>query len=144
MKRNQRGFTLIEILVVLVVLAALMGLAIPSYINVVEKSRRQEALTALGAVKESSQRAYGTNGVYPTAVDFAQLDFDPNAQTAAGTQRHFNYGIVSGDQAFTVTATRNSWQFPAFGARACVIAIDQTGAVTITENDEDPPASTQA
>ena len=146
MKRNERGFTLIEILIVLVVLAALAGLAIPGYINTVEKSRRQEALIALTATKDALQRAYALNGAYPTialSADFAQLDFDPNTSTAAGTRRHFNYQINSNATGFVVSAERNDVGFPEFGANPYTVTLNQAGVVTTTEAEGAAPASTE-
>ncbi len=44
LRKNKKGFTLLEILIVLVILAVLAGLAIPAYQSAVEKSRAQEAV----------------------------------------------------------------------------------------------------
>lgn len=141
MKRNEKGFTLIEILIVLVVLAALAGLAIPGYISTVEKSRRQEALAGLIATKDSLQRFYALASAYPTigggsagsVANFSQLDFDPNAPTAAGTTRHFNYAIWSAATTFTVTATRNSTDFLGFGVAPYATTVNQAGTVTTAD-----------
>lgn len=146
MKRNKKGFTLIEILIVLVVLAALAGLAIPGYINTVEKSRKQEALVALAAAKDSLERASSLTNDYPIireGTDFSQLDFDPNAQASAASRRHFNYSIGSTNTTFTVTALRNSVDFPLFGANPYQVQINQLGTITVAETTGTPPASTQ-
>ena len=45
--RCSRGFTLVELMIVLVIATILLAIAVPSYMNQVRQSRRTEARTAL-------------------------------------------------------------------------------------------------
>ena len=51
MNKNSKGFSLIEIIVVLIILGALAMLAVPSYFSWITKSKAAEALVALGNYK---------------------------------------------------------------------------------------------
>ena len=66
MKRNQ-GFTLIEVMIVVVIVAILAAVAIPSYQNSIQKTRRADAKEALTRVAASEERYFFTNNEY-TAV----------------------------------------------------------------------------
>ena len=46
-RRNTQGFTLIELMIVLVIAAIILGLAYPSYVDYVRKSKRGDAQQAL-------------------------------------------------------------------------------------------------
>lgn len=62
---NKKGFTLIEMLVVIVVLGILGAISYPFYLNVVEKSRYAEAKAYLGSLRSHIQQYKLENGKYP-------------------------------------------------------------------------------
>ncbi|WP_428897348.1 prepilin-type N-terminal cleavage/methylation domain-containing protein [Parelusimicrobium proximum] len=69
---RKKGFTLIEISVVVVIIAVLAALAVPAYQKSVEKSKNAEAVTILNKIKsEQSKRAAFNNGEY--AGKFSEL-----------------------------------------------------------------------
>ncbi len=55
MRRNQKGFTLMELMVVIVIVAILAAVAVPLYINYVKDAQRTEAKGAIGAVITAEQ-----------------------------------------------------------------------------------------
>jgi type IV pilus assembly protein PilE len=62
--RPAGGFTLVELMVVIVIAGALLAIAIPSYIDKVRKSRRVEAKTALLDIAGREERFFNTNNTY--------------------------------------------------------------------------------
>jgi type IV pilus assembly protein PilE len=58
------GFTLVELMIVVVVLTMLAAIAIPSYSNQIRKSRRSEAKSALLDLAGREERYMATNGTY--------------------------------------------------------------------------------
>jgi prepilin-type N-terminal cleavage/methylation domain-containing protein len=109
MRRNQKGFTLMELMVVIVIVAILAAVAVPLYINYVKDAQRTEAKGAIGAVITAEQTYYQLHGEY------ADDTFVPNP--AAGdsmqalncdlTEALKNWDIKVTDannQGFTVTA----------------------------------------
>jgi type IV pilus assembly protein PilE len=68
--RRTKGFTLIELIVVMVIASILAAIAIPSYSNYVRKSRRTDAKTALLNLASLEERYFSTANVYSaTATD---------------------------------------------------------------------------
>jgi type IV pilus assembly protein PilE len=62
--RRDRGFTLVELIVAMVILATLAAIAIPSYSIYVLKSHRTEAKSALLDLASLEERYFSTAGTY--------------------------------------------------------------------------------
>lgn len=133
-ERSQKGFTLLEILIVIVIVGVLAALAVPAYTASVEKSRKQEAYKNLGAVRQSQQRYWAAYGRYATGRNaYNQLDYNPSAVTP-GNIMHFTYGAPSATvTGYRVTATRNSTDFPVGAGRipaGYTVRINENGTIT--------------
>jgi type IV pilus assembly protein PilE len=59
-----RGFTLIELMIVVVIIAILASIAIPSYNHYIQRSRRSDALAALSQDQSILERCYAQNFDY--------------------------------------------------------------------------------
>jgi type IV pilus assembly protein PilE len=60
------GFTLIELMIVIVIISILASIAVAAYSSSVRKSRRTEAKTALSDFAAREERLYATQNVYST------------------------------------------------------------------------------
>lgn len=68
MKVRQRGFTLIEMMVVVLIIGILSAVAFPSYVSYVQKSRRFEAQAVMYEVSAYMERYYTENNSYTGAA----------------------------------------------------------------------------
>jgi len=64
MSRRADGFTLVELMVVIVIATILLTIAIPSYQSQIRKSRRTEARTALLDLASREERYFSANNNY--------------------------------------------------------------------------------
>jgi type IV pilus assembly protein PilE len=62
------GFSLIELMVVVVIIAILASIAVPAYTGSVRKSRRTEAKTALLDLAAREERYFATQNIYTTST----------------------------------------------------------------------------
>jgi type IV pilus assembly protein PilE len=73
-KRDSSGFTLIELMIVVVVVAVLSAIALPSFMDSIRKSRRAEAVASISAIEQAQERwranntTYAANSVLSTAA----------------------------------------------------------------------------
>ena len=60
-----RGFTLVELLVVMAILAVLMTLAIPRYFHSIDRAKETALRQTLAVTRDAIDKFYGDNGRYP-------------------------------------------------------------------------------
>ncbi|MDP1681623.1 MAG: prepilin-type N-terminal cleavage/methylation domain-containing protein, partial [Burkholderiales bacterium] len=68
-RRQGKGFTLVELLVVLAIIALLVSIAAPRYFNSVEKSKEVVLKQDLSTMRDALDKYYGDTGKYPDSLD---------------------------------------------------------------------------
>ena len=110
--RRQHGFTLIELMIVVAVIAILAAIAIPNYLEQTRKGRRADAVRAVGQLQLSQERWRAENPAYGTMVQLGA----PEASS------FYTFTVPSNTAtAYTITATRAGAQ-----------ATDRCGNLTAT------------
>ena len=131
MKRNRRGFTLVELAVVVVIIGVLAAFAVPRFMSSVERSKAAEAFNYLSALQGAQERFHAHGGTY--ADELTDLDIK------LSVPKYFSVGTpaagATGDlqDSWTLTLTR-------MGASAGYGEY----TVTFTEEGYDPENSTIA
>ncbi len=83
--RSKKGFTLIELMIVVAIIGILAAIAIPNFLKFQAKSKMSEAKTNLGAIYTGQLAYFGEQNKYS---DFNAINWNP-----AGTPRyHFALG----------------------------------------------------
>lgn len=120
--RRPSGFTLIELMVVVVIATILLSIAIPSYLSQVRQSRRTEAKTALLDLAGREESYFSTNGSQYTsaASDLGYTAFGSGSPTGSG----YYYLFVCSPAAATCNglAIPNPPGAPSFQVVATVVA----------------------
>ena len=121
MQRN-RGFTLIELMIVVAVVAILSAIAIPAYTGYVTRSKLTEAFSNLSSMSVALQQYYQDNRTYVDATSASSPDPWPCATANLPTGKYFSFTCANQTATtFTLTAT------PTGGLEAPSYAIDQDG-----------------
>ena len=90
--RIRSGFTIVELVVVVVIIGILAALALPQYIKTVERARQSEAMANLAAIKGAQVRYYLENANYTT--NFDNLDIDNTSTGHILTICHLILGLL--------------------------------------------------
>jgi type IV pilus assembly protein PilE len=98
LSRSQSGFTLIELMIVVVIIGILTAIAYPAYTSYVLRTRRSDAFAALAQDQTTLERCYAQNFAYNNAACPTSFPNSPQGY----------YAIVLSNQAvstYTLTAT---------------------------------------
>ena len=74
MKSVQKGFTLIELMIVIAIIGILAAVAVPQYQNYTARAQIAEALSLAGSLKTSLSEFYASKGVWPADMAAAGMD----------------------------------------------------------------------
>ena len=153
--RLQKGFTLIELVVVIVILGILAASAAPKFMDLQSDARKSALQGMQGAVKSAVSMTYSKSIL--SGVDRAETGFvcdsgsksedscaqgaDAKITTAYGRPDATDAGILNalegGSAAFSDSTTcssgSNEWCYQSFGTGDTSIVIYQRGAVTPTD-----------
>lgn len=140
--QNQRGFTLIELMVVVAIIGILASIAIPNFLKYMARSRQSEAKTNLGGIFVSETSYYGDNSRYGS---FNEVGF-VLATSTGGTSNRYTYRSPAAGGAATSSGTPGIDLIPAgVGANEPENTVSPSGAgpgsftATATANiDGDP------
>jgi len=110
MRRSNRGFTLIEIMIVIAIIGIVITIGYPSLTEYVKKGRRAEVAGLLSEQAQILERFYSKGNVYTNAT-----------------------GLSTGNDYYTITPTLTDQTFLLTAARkAGSMATDKCGDFTIT------------
>lgn len=133
MRFKSRGFTLIELMIVVIVAAILVAIAVPSYRQYVLRSHRTEAKAALLNLAAAQEKFYLQNNTYTEEL----ADAPPDGLGIPATTEHGYYTIAiaagADETAFAATATATGSQ--ASDTHCASFSIDQAGVRTATNAD---------
>jgi type IV pilus assembly protein PilA len=68
LKNIQKGFTLIELMIVIAIIGILAAIAIPAYQNYTIRAQVTEGLSLADGMKTAISEFYAQNGTFPTAI----------------------------------------------------------------------------
>jgi len=123
MKKNQQGFTLIELMIVVAIIGILAAVALPAYQDYTKRAKVSEVLVLASKDKVSVSEYYMSTGTYPSSAQSGVSDdagqseyitaitYATTATTATLTYAVDSTAIAAGNVIFTGTgsATGVSW-----------------------------------
>jgi type IV pilus assembly protein PilE len=115
---KQRGFTLIEVMIALVIIAIIAAVGYPSYTEYSNRGKRAEGKSALLRAAQQMERYYSINNCYPSnsancgsaassATALTKANIPATSSTDPSIPGKYAISVTVNPQDFTLTATPN-------------------------------------
>ena len=134
----RKGFTLVELAVVIVIIGVLAAFGVPRFLQSVERSKASEAFQYLAAVRSAQERYVSKEGVYAGTTGSLDITQTPPKYFTVGTITATNPG--GGTPTWTLTLTRIS-ATSSYGGYTVVFTqdgFDTTGSTIIAQSGINP------
>jgi type IV pilus assembly protein PilE len=136
-RHTHRGFTLIEVMIVVVIVGVLFGIALPGYQNSMEKGRRSDARSALLDAANRQEQYMLDRGTYTADMEDLGYSEDP----AVSQDGHYSVAAAACDggsiaRCFTLTATPRSDSPQADDTRCTKFELGSDGSKTSAPDEE--------
>jgi len=93
-----KGFTLVEVLIVVIIIGILAAIGIPQFADSIEKAKGGEARAGLGHIQTGEKVYFAERETYTNALGDLDISL---------SQRYWSFGITASDSTYTATATRS-------------------------------------
>lgn len=107
--RQAKGFTIVELLVVIVVLAIIATVTVVAFNGAQDRARKSVLATELGNISKQLKNDQIINGSYPATL--AAANSGAGVKTSNGTTLRYSVNNASNPQTFCVTATDGKFSY---------------------------------
>ncbi|WP_303005598.1 type IV pilin protein [Romboutsia ilealis] len=105
MKKNNKGFTLVELLVVIAIIGILAVLAVPALFKNIEKGKIADLEADISAIRSAALSVYADTSAYPSNFASVESELEGLSKPFGGTYGLQSQDVASKGKKLTLTIT---------------------------------------
>ena len=123
-KMNKKGFTIIELLVVIVIIGILVALALPNLFAAQARGRDTDRKNELSNAQKQLETYFGDNGEYPATLDVVLPDVDDREGPRGDA---YTYTVGANNATYTLSAALENADDPKADANGdyVIVSVNQ-------------------
>ena len=129
------GFTLIELMIAVAVVAILGTIAMASYTSQIQKSRRTDARSAILDLAGREEKLFSTLNAYSATPSELGYSVNPDSFPFNLTNNDYQISLVIGNPPVSYTITATAINAQAGDTKCASLSIDQLGTQSTTGTD---------
>ncbi len=102
---DNKGFTLVELMITVAILAVLAAVAIPAYSNYINRAKQSDAIIGLKAAQMAQEHYYSENNAYSSTIDILPGFNDTGAADNSYAKGEYTLTVVSAGTNFVIDAS---------------------------------------
>ena len=130
--KNNDGFTLVELMIVVAIIGVMSAIAYPSYTSYMNKSGRADAKVGLARIADKQERYYLQNNTYATTTELLGLGTPPWITD----EGYYSITIDDGADTSGFTATASALSGQAKDTDCKTFSLSSTGLRTATDSTD--------
>ncbi|MCS5694822.1 type IV pilin protein [Desulfofundulus thermocisternus] len=103
--RNEKGFTMIEMMVVLIIIAVLIGAGVKFYIGYVDKAKITKAKGDITTMQAALDSYYAENNAYPAGGDLSKAGLSTDIISTDGA-KVYKYQVSNDNSSYVVSTSK--------------------------------------
>ena len=105
-KQSEKGFTLVELLVVIIIIGILAAIALPNFLNQGAKAKQTEAKQNIGLINRTQTAYRSENAIFASTFDLLATG-TLTGGTGATSTANYSYALTGGTDTASLAATAN-------------------------------------
>ena len=104
----KKGYTLLELLVVVLIIGILAAVAVPQYQTAVDRSRMSQAMVLGRALRDAQQRYYMANGQYTLNINDLDISIPGDCRISSDSSDAYSQSSLICAEGYTVSLTSSN------------------------------------